>query len=80
MARLGRPPLTPGEHRVQVNTTVPLPVRQTIVDRDWQVNELIIDGITHRTECAQYQNTIAKLSQKIIDLGEELERLRGGAQ
>lgn len=61
----GRPPLQPGELRVQINTTVPLPVKEAIQKAHYKVNELIADGLEHRAHCAGLYEKIGKLQQAL---------------
>jgi len=71
--RRGRPALPLGERRVQITTSVPLPLKIAIEQNGWRVNELIADGVEHRSRCAGIYEKIGKL-QAILDAHIEADK------
>jgi hypothetical protein len=73
--KVGRPALMPEHLRVNVSTTLPLPVKQQADLYHWKINELIADGIQHRLYCAEIQDKIQKLQAIIEEKNRTIEDL-----
>lgn len=83
----GRPRVPASERKVPVSTTLDQATYAVIEERMWQLNELIMLGVQHRTKCPdrdahmlEMMETIRIQGQAIDKLNAKIQEISGGAQ